>query len=352
MSDEPSATPDVFGRYRIEGEPACIVRRGRPSVKLVVEPGRVVQEEERSSFPDQCIFLDGMFDGPPMLDNQRRHYVLDHHRGVVRAFTLATCEQAVVMVAGGLPLGEGTWWLYVNEPDLDALLAAWVLLNDDRLLADNRRSLWNVMPLIRVEGVIDAHGLDMGVVSGLRPRQYAAHQARLAVMRERELELRQSGAWRSGSLLPYTAQQLERLDGWLLGRSVAATDPPSAPSQLRKVSWPTERLAVLYQGERGIYEVEQELKALHGRSLAVVVLHRGDGHMTLLQVDPLLPTNLADVYPILDERDPLADPSSGNRWGGSSDIGGSPRATGSGLEPEAVLSLVAERFAVAARAPG
>ena len=181
----PPDPPDeaVFGRYRVDAEPACIVRRGRPSVKLVVEPGRVIQERERASFPDQCIFLDGMFDGPPMLDNQRRHYVLDHHRGVVRAFTLATCEQAVVMVAGGLPLDEGTWWLYVNEPDLDAVLAAWVLLNDDRLLADDRRRLWNVMPLIRVEGVIDAHGLDMGVVSGLRPRQYAAHQARLAVMR-------------------------------------------------------------------------------------------------------------------------------------------------------------------------
>lgn len=339
----------VFGRYQVLDEPACVVRKTRPDVRLFVEPGRVVQEKDREGFPDRCIFLDGMFAGPPMLDNQRQHYVFDHHVGVVRAFTLATCEQAAVMIAGGLPLDGGVWNLYVNEPDLDAMLAAWLLLNHDRLLADEQRLLWDVMPLVRVEGVIDTHGLDMGVVSGLRPRQYASHASRLDTLRTRELELREQGVWRSGPLWSYAAEQLELLDRRLLSLVVTPTAPPSEPTSLKTVAWPSRRRAVLYQGERGIYEVERELKAVHGRSLAVVVLHRGAGQMTLLQVDPFLPKCLNDLYPLLNERDPNADGESGNVWGGSSDIGGSPRATGSGLPAEEVLRLVAEVFAVDAR---
>jgi hypothetical protein len=322
------------------------VRSSRPNVRLYVQPGRVIQEHERRELPDQCIFLDGMCDGPPVLDNQRRHYVLDHHAGVIRAFTLATCEQAAVLVAGGLPLDEGEWCLYLNQPDLDALLAAWLLLNKDRLVADDHKLLWDVMPLVRVEGVIDAHGLDMGVVSGLRPRQYAAHQGRLDALRAHEVELRSTGGWSTGPLHEYAAEQLELLDRRLLNIVVSASAPPSMPAAVRSVSWRAKRQAVLYEGERGIYELERELKLIHGRELAAIVLSRGRGQVTLLQVDPFLPQCLNDVYPVLNERDPNADPARGNVWGGSSDIGGSPRATGTALAPDEVLRIVSEVFAV------
>ena len=339
----------TFGRYQVCDEPPCVVRRARPNVRLFIEPGRVVQEKERATFPDQSVFLDGMYAGPPMLDNLRRHYVLDHHVGVVRAFTLATCEQAAVMIAGGLPLGDGEWGLYVNDPDLDAIIAAWLLLNHDRLLADEQQLLWDVMPLVRVEGVIDTHGFDMGVVSGLRPRQYAAHSGRLQALRRREIELKESGRWRSGNLLAYSAEQLELLDRRLLHIVVTPSAPPSAPASLQSVTWPSRRLAVLYQGERGIYELERELKTIHGRALAVIVLNRGGGQVTLLQVDPFLPKALNDLYPLLNARDANVDLDSGNVWGGSSDIGGSPRATGTALSPDDVLSIVAELFAVDAK---
>src|ERR1051326_4845773 len=121
-------------------------------VRLFVERGLAVRPADLARYPDPSVFLDGVYAGAPFVDNGRRHYALDHHQGVVRALTLATCEQAAVMVAMGLQLRDGTWRVFVNEPDLDALLSAWVLLNYDALVADDMARLAEVMPLLRVEG--------------------------------------------------------------------------------------------------------------------------------------------------------------------------------------------------------
>ena len=59
-------------------------------------------------------------------------------------------------------------------------------------------------------------------------------------------------------------------------------------------------------------------------------------------VDAFLPKNLNDVYPALNNKDPFVDVSDGNVWGGSGDIGGSPRKSGSGLSGRDVLGVVAE----------
>jgi hypothetical protein len=44
------------------------------------------------------IFLDGAAQAGPFMDTRREVYNLDHHEGCVRPFTLATCEQALVLV--------------------------------------------------------------------------------------------------------------------------------------------------------------------------------------------------------------------------------------------------------------
>jgi hypothetical protein len=127
------------------------------------------------------------------MDNERRHYALDHHAGCVRPFTLATCEQAAVVVMMGLPLNEGEWHIYVNNPDLDALLASWILINHKRLLAHDKRLLRELMPLVRVEGVIDTHGLDMSELSALPSHIYKLHKARLDALRASEVSAKSHG---------------------------------------------------------------------------------------------------------------------------------------------------------------
>ncbi len=145
------------------------------------------------------------------------------------------------------------------------------------------------------------------------------------------------------------SEQLELLDRRLLQLDQKASIAPSEPGRTQSVEWRRRRIAVLYQGEYGIYELERDLKKVHGRALALIVLDRGSGFFTLLQVDPFLPKSLADVYPILNEADAAVDRESGNTWGGSSDIGGSPRATGSALSGEQVLRLASDVFALEPR---
>jgi hypothetical protein len=330
--------------YRLLPDEQCLVRTTKPRVRLYVARGLTITDEDRTTYPDQVLFLDGVYAGAPFLDNERRHYALDHHAGVIRPFTLATCEQSVVLVLMGLPLREGIWRIYVNEPDLDATLAAWVILNHDRLLAADQELLREVMPLVRVEGVIDTHGLDMEVLTAMPQALYQTYKQRLDQLRARELELKQRGRWDKEEPIEYTRDLLERIDRHVLGR-LRGGEPPGAPESLRSMAWPERRTAVLVQSKRGIYEVEEQLKRTHGKALAVVVLDQGGGRMTLLQVDPFLRRNLADVYSSLNARDPKTA-APGNVWGGSNEIGGSPRKTGTALSGEQVLEIVCRVFGV------
>ncbi len=113
-----------------------IVCTSAPNMRLRVEPGLTISRRGLRRFARQTLFLDGTFSGSPFQDNDRRQYSLDHHAGCVRSVTLATCEQAAVVLATGLPINDGEWTLLVNEPDLDSILAAWVLMNGIELLRE------------------------------------------------------------------------------------------------------------------------------------------------------------------------------------------------------------------------
>ena len=324
-------------RYTISGAPPTIRCVDWPSIQLHVVRGKTVDEADRQNHPPQSIFLDGVFTGPAFLDNEARQYSLDHHAGCVRAFTLATCEQACVMLMQRLPLWEGTWSLYVNEPDLDSLLAAWVLMNHYALCHDDFALLRKVMPLIRVEGVIDTYGLDKATLSGLPRRIYEAKVKRINKLRQPEREVRESGQWGTIDLVGFSWQQLERLDAQLFPRGV----PRTGGIETLDLSQPTPRLAVLVQSARGIYEVEETLKEAHRDELAVIVLDAGQGRMTLRLVDAFMPRNLTAAYTALNARDPNVTPGDEtNAWGGSGDIGGSPRSSGTALSGYQVLDVV------------
>ena len=69
-----------------------------PNIMVRIERGLVVSSGAARRAPEGTIYLDGAASGEPFMDVQRRVYNLDHHEGCVRSFTLATCEQAMVMV--------------------------------------------------------------------------------------------------------------------------------------------------------------------------------------------------------------------------------------------------------------
>jgi hypothetical protein len=348
--DPSDASPDAaVSRYSIsvDDPERFIVCRSAPNLHLFVERGLAVSKGARKRYPRQTIFLDGAFVDAPFLDNQQRQYSLDHHAGCLRSFTLATCEQAVVMLLQGLPLDEGEWQILINEPDLDAVLAAWVLFNHAELLADEQKLLHAVMPLVRVEGVIDAHGLDMSVLTGLPAERYQAERERIDVLRAPEAEHRSRGDWDQVDYCAYTADLLRRIDKMLvpaeywLGR-VQVVETLELPIDERK-------LVVLCHAQSGIYEAEAQLKERFGKQLGVIVLDQGGRRFTLRQVDPFLPKTLNSAFALLNEHDPrvkqVAADQEDDGWGGSDEIGGSPRRSGSGLDGRQVLELTRQAYA-------
>jgi hypothetical protein len=109
-------------------------------------------------------------------------------------------------------------------------------------------------------------------------------------------------------------------------------------------------VAVACRARVGIYDVERQLRRLHGPRLGLVVLRQRRDVFTLRQLDPSLPANLERLYAHLNLLDPAAGPPrSGNRWGGSAEIGGSPRATGSRLPVERILEVCARAYAEPSR---
>lgn len=344
MSDSsPNDSDSGRRRYQIsETEGKRVLQCSNASnLRLHVVPGLSVDAAGRRNFPSQSIFLDGVYTEAPFLDNKRRQYSLDHHAGVVRALTLATCEQAAVMLLNGLPLDEGNWEIYVNDPDLDAILAAWLLLNHKEMLKNDQELLRAAMPMIRIEGIIDAHGLGKEALTGLPEDLLEGHKQHLDSMLQSEQQMKEQRGDDDApdpDELEYARESLIRLDNIFLtdtylSRLLEVEEIASRPIQ-------GSRIAVLCRSRQGIYEVEMSLRERYGRQLAIVILHRGPGKYTLRLVDRFLHANLRHAYRALNRQDPNVNSRQGNQWGGADDIGGSPRETDSGLGPQAVLEIV------------
>lgn len=341
MSAEEKTTRYVVSE---DEDAQVVVCKDAPNVLLRVERGLTVSESRRKRYSAQTIFLDGVYTGAPFYDNKARQYSLDHHTGCVRAFTLATCEQAVVMVLQGIPLDEGTWTLLINEPDMDALLAAWVLMNHSELRNASTELLRQAMPLIRVEGVIDAHGLEMDALTALPQKVYHQKKGELDRLMARELQLKAAEEWGEADLLLYSRDILEDIDQLLY--PVGFLEQLLEVEEIARELIHGEKQAFLCKSSRGIYQVEAQLKERHGKCVGLIVLDQGDGRFTIRQVDPFLPGSLGLAFKKLNQLDPLAraDGDEENLWGGSDDIGGSPRRGGSGLDGLQVLQAVKQAY--------
>jgi len=320
-----------------------LVCTSAPNIKLVVERGLTVTSGSRKKYPNQSIFLDGVFNEAPFLDNESRQYSFDHHAGCIRAFTMATCEQAVVMLLQGLPLDEGEWHLYINEPDLDSLLAAWVLLNHSELMKNEGALLKRAMPIIRVEGVIDAHGLERTVLTGLPDDLFMETKSTIDELSAEERRFKTSGEWAALDLLQYANAALTEIDRKLFPAEQLTELLSTELIELGRAVIQHRKIALLCRSARGIYAVESDLKARYERQLGIIILEQSGRRFTVRQVDPFLTRNLADLYEMLNEEDSEVGPE--NTWGGSSDIGGSPRQNGSALTGEEILQIVADCYA-------
>jgi hypothetical protein len=339
----PAAEPVTrAGRYRLESADGggSIVSISAPNVHLQVEPGLVINRRGLKRFAAQTIFLDGVFSGPPFHDNERRLYSLDHHDGCVRSATLSTCEQAATALLTGLPINEGRWTLLMNEPDLDAILAAWVLTNHIDLRRDDARLLAAVMPLLRAEGNIDVFGFGKEILTGMPAEVLTEQCRRLETLMQPIRELKAAGRWSAEEFVPLVLQELDAIDRLLLPDD--RLRELFEYQELGRTRLRGRRIAILCRSAHGIYEVEAYLRDRYGNLLGMVVLDQGQGRFTVRLADGFLPRPLTALFRRLNRRDRNVSSGNGheNAWGGSNDIGGSPRETGSALSAEEVFREV------------
>ncbi|MGH7830337.1 MAG: hypothetical protein ACREP8_09190, partial [Candidatus Binatia bacterium] len=213
---EPAAA-DLPDRYSIrrKGEERELVCSESPTMAVRIERGMTIPVGAARKAPSGTIYLDGAAEGGPFLDVEKAVFNLDHHEGCVRSFTLATCEQAMVVIRKGLDLQTRDWTIYANDPDLDTILAIWLLLNHMRLNDADPEIRRKVMPLVRLQGTIDAHGLEMQDLSGFPPELERTVFAELEQLRSKEVALKKDEKWQEIDFLQYTADVLRGIDAMI-----------------------------------------------------------------------------------------------------------------------------------------
>jgi hypothetical protein len=343
---DPPKRPKLKSRYRIHerGGARYLTCVEAPTVLVQIQSGITATAQEARGAAPGTIFLDGAAQGAPFADPVRCIYNLDHHEGCVRSFTLSACEQAMVLVCKGLELRGREWTVRANDADLDAVLAIWVLLNHLRLRDPNGAVRAEIMPLLRLEGVIDAQGLDLQDLCALPPALLEETRRRMDRLLDHERNLKSSNGWHRIDPLEYVRERLAQIDRIVYPPSVA--DDIVDIEELGRIEIGGGSVALACRAHAGIYEVERELRRLHGPRLGLIALKQRSGVYTLRQVNPALPGSLDAVYEHLNLIDASAgSPRSGNRWGGSGEIGGSPRNSGSKLSDSQVLEACRHAFA-------
>ncbi|MEE8526469.1 MAG: hypothetical protein V3T72_21245 [Thermoanaerobaculia bacterium] len=311
-----------------------------PGVAVSIDRRYAFAEADARRLGERVILLDGAGQFGPLIDDAGNLYNLDHHEGCLRAFTLSTCEQALILVLKGLRLDKGDWTLYANEPDLDTVFAIWLLLNYRRVrdLRSDQRDV--VLPLLRLEGAIDANGLEIADYCGLPRQALAVARERLEQLHGEELDVKRSGVWSQIDLYEYTRDKLLALDH-LVYRAADFGDYASIEEVYGHVEIGGDNVAVICRDGSGIYEVEKRLKKVWGDRLGLIALEKDKGHYTLRRTAGLSGIALADAYRKLNLLDPVVDGRPPQkRWGGSDDIGGSPRPEGTGLTPREISKIL------------
>ena len=315
-----------------------------PNLNVYIEAGLTIPASVARKSPSGTIFLDGVAQCEPFMDHERQVYNLDHHEGCVRAFTLAACEQALVMYMKGLDLRTREWRIFANEPDLDTLLAIWIILNHARIGRQDTTQRRLLFALVRYEGIVDALGLELKELSALPPELMRKIQRVIDHLRDNEVQLKKQGRWGDTDFFTYTAATLKKIDQIFYKPSDFVDY--QGMEELARIDLSGQRIAAVVEADMGIYEIEPHLNKLYGDRLGVVFLKKGPNTYTVRQMDLFMPMTLEAIYDRLNFVDAAVKcRTRSNKWGGAADIGGSPRETGTFLTPIEIVQACREAAA-------
>jgi membrane protease YdiL (CAAX protease family) len=149
--------------------------------------------------------------------------------------------------------------------------------------------------------------------------------------------------WEKKDSLEYTALILQKIDS-IIYRSEDFLDFKEL-KELARVELACNRIAIVIEADQGIYELEASLQRVYGERLGLAILKRGESQYTLRRLDPFMPGDLSNVYRILNYMDPVVrSRKNSNQWGGSGDIGGSPRGISTKLTPVEIAHACRDAF--------
>ena len=340
-----SSIPRLPQRYIIKdsSDTRILTCLEAPDIAVHIETGLTVSASAALKSPAGTIFLDGVAQSGPFMDNEKQIYNFDHHEGCFRPFTLSTCEQVLLMILKGLDLRSREWSVFANEPDLDTILAIWLLLNHQRIQRKDSGRRQFLYALVRHEGIIDSHGLEMTEFSGLPMELVIKTKKVIDYLRAEEIDLKKKAIWEKKDSLELTAMILHKIDR-IIYRSHDFADFKEI-RELARVELGTGRIAVIVEADQGIYELEPYLNKVYGEKLGLAALKTGEGKYTLRRLNPFMPGDLNIVYPMLNYVDPAVGYRKNSpQWGGSGDIGGSPRGIPTKLSDDEIAQACRDAF--------
>ena len=314
-----------------------------PDIAVQVEAGLTFSASAALKSPAGTIYLDGVAQSEPFLDHEKQIYNFDHHEGCLRLFTLSTCEQVLLMILKGLDLRSREWSVFANEPDLDTILAIWLLLNHQRIQQENFGRRQFLYALVRHEGIIDSHGLELTEFSGLPAKLLIKTKKVIDYLRAQEIDLKKKTGGEEKDSLELTAIILHKIDR-IIYRSNDFADFKEI-KELARIDLGNSRIAVIIESDQGVYELEPYLDKIYGEKLGIAALKTGEGRYTLRRLNPFMPGGLDIVYPMLNYIDPAVGYRKNSpRWGGSGDIGGSPRGIATKLSDDEIAQACHDAF--------
>lgn len=340
-AEEARAPSTIPNRYPIkesaQGRTISCVEA--PTLTVRADKSFAVAAKQAHKSPAGTIFLDGAAKSEPFVDFEKDIYNLDHPQGCLRS--LSSCEQSVLLIRKLGDLRKRDWVIYVNDGDLDTVLAVWVLLNHLRL-NESPKLRTRVMPMLRLEGVIDAHGPDMQDLAALPPELLQPTAAMLKQLRQQEAVFKSFGRWSDIDLVDYLADRLGAIDELVYSPDTFEQLHPI--EELARAEITHGSLAVACRSEAEINAVERQLRKIYGERLAVLILETAPSAYALRSVSQSVPESLERAYDRLNLLDPVVKSDSQNRWSGSAEVGASPRKTGTGLTAAQIIAAVRDAF--------
>lgn len=299
-------------------------------LKVITDLPPVNWEDFIKSHPNRSIALDGYVIGPSKFI-KNEHLVManfNHHEGVDRLSTRATCAQILLAVRQDLvdvfkdKRNEVDFTVFVNDCDQDVCLS-WFILNNYWICQQTINPLIN--RLVHIEDMMDTcsgaypFSIDMPIMKQVAWIFEPYTQFRISG----QIENKNNRAFKN---VIYDVER--RIHEHILGKGKSI----SLDVAYEKIGGGNNWSMVIEKG----FDARTAMMS-NGIKAFISVRNRPDGKYTysIGKLSNFFPFDLEPLYKALNEAEKGID-----KWGGSNTIGGSPRTTGSNLTPDQVQLII------------